>query len=132
MINNRVMLSLRFPAILVTIVIGLLFGKAVAELGLAQPWWPLSVSGEPEVVIRGTLKQMPPEETGTIGFLLETAAEKEPVDLNRVSVETTGKIINRKVVVRGVRRDGKLSILDENGKYNLGSFVEASWVKTNL
>lgn len=132
MINNRDMPGLRFPMILVMIVIGLLFGKAVAALGLAQPWWPLSVSGESEVVIRGTLKQMPPVEAEIIGFSLETATGNEPVDFNRISAETINKIINRKVVIRGVRREGRLSIMDEIGKYQVGSFVEVSWVNTNL
>lgn len=132
MINNRDMLSLRFAAILIIIAIGLLFGKAVAVLGLTQSWWPLSVSGEPEVVIRGTLNQMPPGKTGMIGFSLETAAGKESVDFNRISAKTIDKIINLKVVIRGVRREGRLSILDETEKYQVGSFVEASWVKSSL
>lgn len=111
---------------------GLLTGKIIIAVGLGQSWWPLSVSGEPEVVIRGTLKQMPPEETGMIGFWLETAAGKEPVDFNRISAKTIDKIIDRKVVIRGVRRDGRLSTLDKTGKYQVGSFVEASWVKPSL
>lgn len=111
---------------------GLLTGKIIIAVGLGQSWWPVPVSGEPEVVIHGTLKQMPSGEAGTIGLSLETAAGKESIDLNRVSAESTNRIIDQKVVIRGVRREGRLSTLDKTGKYQVGSFVEASWVKPSL
>lgn len=120
---------LRILAILGTVVMGLAAGKAIITFGLAEPWWPISVSGEEEVVIRGTLKKAPPEKTGEINFSLETAAGKEFIDLNRISAESINRIIDQKVAIRGVRREGRLSILDETGKYKVGSFVEVSWAK---
>lgn len=109
---------------------GLLAGKIAAMVGMAQPWWPLSVSGEPEIVIRGELKPSQPGEL--TGFVLETAAGKDSIDFNRIPAGMISRLSNHKVVIRGVRRESKLSIMDEAGKYQVGSFVEASWVKTDL
>ena len=120
---------LRIPVILGVIAGGLLAGKTIVAVGLTHPWWPLSVSGERETVIYGILKQSEPEKL--TGYTLETATGDEPIDFNRFPGEAIDRILNRTVVVRGVRREGKLSILDEAGKYQVGSFMEVSWAKTN-
>ncbi|MBI4426011.1 MAG: hypothetical protein HY567_00360 [Candidatus Kerfeldbacteria bacterium] len=100
----------------VVVLLGTGLGLLLNQYLLSQPWWPVSVSGEPETVAVGKLAKN--DEAKFIGLKLETETGGVQLDMNRFSAKTINNLMGKTVTVRGVERES-------GGE----KFIEASWIK---
>ncbi len=83
----------------IIIVTGFGLGWLVTVYGLAQPGWPLSVSGQPETVVAGVLKTNP---TGyPTGLVVKNSSQTVYIDISRLPMGTATAHLNRQVTARG-------------------------------
>ncbi len=76
--------------------VGLIIGWIGGNWAMMQPWWPISVSTKPEVVLSGKLMLSP------AGSEVGLAVDGKFVDASQVSGKTVRRLIGRPVSVRGV------------------------------
>lgn len=97
-------------------IIGFGLGWQATTYGLAQPWWPLSVSGQPEVVAWGRLVTNPSGQPS--GLVVLNSDQNTYVDISRFPVGTGNRHLNRPVTVRGLTVNG-----------DSGTYLLVSWLR---
>lgn len=95
---------------------GLIMGWQGVAYGLSQPWWPWSVSGQPETVVSGILVTNPSGDP--TGLMIQSANQDTAVDISRMPVGTANRYLNRQVKARG-------EVIDSA----LGTYLLISWLK---
>lgn len=80
---------------------GLVIGWVGGNWAIMQPWWPVSISGRPEVVISGKLVLSPTD--SEVGLAVDDPASNHKfVDASQVNGTQVHRLIGRQVKVRGV------------------------------
>ncbi len=82
-------------------VAGLVIGWTAGNWAIMQPWWPISISGQPEVVLSGKLVLSPAG--SEVGLAVEgTANNRKFVDASQVPGKLVRRLIGRPISLRGV------------------------------
>ncbi|MDO8487791.1 MAG: hypothetical protein Q7S31_00555 [bacterium] len=97
-------------------VLGLVVGWLGITYGIVQPWWPLSLSGEPEVIVTGVLATNP---AGfPTGLIIQNPGQTTFIDLSRMSLGTATAYLDEQVSARGQMIHS-----------DIGDYLLVSWLK---